>query len=105
MKTLNSIFISFVLLFILSPVLLLIALLIKIESPGPAAIKVQRTAGNGRKILLYRFRTAWVKPDSRIIDTRNKTRLGKFLFRYRLDYMPQLFNSVKGEIPVTTSLL
>ncbi len=89
-----------------SPALILISLLIKLDSPGPALIRQQRVGENGRLFGMLKFRTMRADaqhntehslPHKRRDDPR-VTRLGRFLRRYSLDELPQLINVLKGEM-------
>ena len=88
---------------ILSPLMLLIAWWVKMESPGPALFKQQRVGLNGKTFNVLKFRTMkltqcntglkiTVGSDPRI------TRAGLFLRQYKLDELPQLINVLKGEM-------
>lgn len=91
------------LLFLLWPVLLSVALIIKFESKGDVLFKQIRITAYGKQFYIYKFRTMvanaelmgtnlTVKNDSRI------TKTGAFLRKYRIDEFPQLFNILKGEM-------
>ncbi len=84
--------------------MLIIAVLIKRTSPGPVFFKQVRCGEDGRAFVMVKFRTmvadaeletgpVWAQQD----DPR-KTRLGKWLRRYNLDELPQLFNVFKGDM-------
>jgi len=114
-----DIVVSSVLLLLLSPVFLLIALIIKIESRGPVFYNAKR-AGRGFKIFsFHKFRTMEVNADKKIdalahLNQYNSngngpkffkitndpriTRFGKFLRNTSLDELPQLYNVLKGEM-------
>ena len=93
---------------------LLIALLIRIDSPGPAVFKQNRTGQFGRRFEIYKFRTMLVNaeelkaefahlnilepPDFKIPDDPRITRVGRILRKTSLDELPQLFNVAKGEM-------
>ena len=88
-----------------APVMLLIAMSIKLDSPGPALIRQQRVGENGRLFEMLKFRTMRAaaertppaEPHKRRDDPR-VTRVGRFLRRFSLDELPQLVNVIKGEM-------
>jgi Undecaprenyl-phosphate glucose phosphotransferase len=88
----------------LLPVLALIALAIKLDSPGPIIFKQRRHALNNREFDVYKFRTmSWSDSaiDSLQQTCRNDhriTRIGRLLRSSSLDELPQLFNVLKGEM-------
>ncbi len=87
-------------LMLLAPVFVLVALWIKLDSPGPVLFRQQRVGRHGAPFSIYKFRTMaaaagatlqlTVGRDSRI------TRAGRFLRRYKLDELPQLINVLQG---------
>jgi putative colanic acid biosynthesis UDP-glucose lipid carrier transferase len=85
------------------PLLLLIALLVKLSSPGPVLFKQRRYGLNGEEILVYKFRTMTVCEDSERIaqavrwDAR-VTPIGRLLRRRSLDELPQIFNVLAGRM-------
>jgi lipopolysaccharide/colanic/teichoic acid biosynthesis glycosyltransferase len=88
---------------LLLPVLLLLGLLVKLDSPGPALYRGIRTGRNGRRFRILKFRT--MRPDAEHVGGgstgRNDvrvTRVGKLLRRYKLDELPQLINVIVGEM-------
>jgi lipopolysaccharide/colanic/teichoic acid biosynthesis glycosyltransferase len=94
---------SLVGLILLSPFLLLVALLIKIDSRGPALYPAQRVGQHGRLFRLYKFRTMVVDAPGRgppitTAGDRRVTRLGRPLRRAKIDEVPQLINVVKGDM-------
>jgi lipopolysaccharide/colanic/teichoic acid biosynthesis glycosyltransferase len=88
-------------LLVLSPLLAIIALAIKLDSPGPVLFRHQRVTCGGRPFALLKFRTMreggtssqWVRDNAFRI-----TRVGRWLRRFRLDEMPQLVNVFRGEM-------
>ncbi|MET0180941.1 MAG: sugar transferase [Novosphingobium sp.] len=94
-------------LIVLSPLLLLTALAIRLDSPGPALFRQRRMGFRGREFTVLKFRTMRVASDddrvgrdrfiTRHGDTRI-TRLGRFLRRSRIDELPQIINILRGEM-------
>ena len=103
-KRLIDILFSLFGLIILSPILILFAFLIKIESAGPVFFKQKRVGRNGRIFTVYKFRSmiqdaerytgpVWAgKSDPRI------TRIGRFIRKVRIDEFPQLINVLNGDM-------
>jgi lipopolysaccharide/colanic/teichoic acid biosynthesis glycosyltransferase len=96
------------------PLMALIALAVRLESPGPAIFAQERTGLNGRRFRMYKFRTmvqnaeelkpqyahlnelSW--PDFKITNDPRMTRTGRFLRRTSLDELPQLLNILRGDM-------
>jgi len=86
---------------IASPLLLLIAILIKLDSPGPALFRQKRIGEHGRNFTLVKFRSMALGSEGPAPVDRNDprfTRLGKWLRRVRLDEFPQMLNVLKGDM-------
>jgi lipopolysaccharide/colanic/teichoic acid biosynthesis glycosyltransferase len=88
---------------ILSPAILLIAVIIKIESRGPVFYRGLRSGKNGRPFKIFKFRT--MHSDRRehgpLTTSKNDpriTRVGEVLRRYKLDELPQLFDVIRGRM-------
>ena len=90
-------------LILLSPLLLAVAVLVKCSSPGPVLYRARRVGKDGRLFDVYKFRTMVMDAAERgprvtgSGDTR-VTRTGRFLRRTKLDELPQLFNTLKGDM-------
>jgi exopolysaccharide biosynthesis polyprenyl glycosylphosphotransferase len=113
-KSFTEFWVSFGIIFLLSPIMLLIAILIKLTSKGPVIFKQERVGLRGRKFYIFKFRTMVhnaeelrislealnesdgptfkIKKDPRI------TEIGRFLRKTGLDELPQFFNVLKGEM-------
>ncbi len=92
-------------LLLISPILLLIALAIKIDSRGPVIFKQRRYGLNGEEILVYKFRSMTVCEDSGVIRQAQKndsriTRLGAILRKTSLDELPQFINVLQGRMSI-----
>ena len=102
-KRLFDVVSSLVGLLVLSPVMLVIAILMKQSSPGPVLYAGTRIGRFGKKFRLFKFRTMVVNADkiggpSTADDDPRVTRVGRVLRRYKLDEIPQLINVLKGEM-------
>lgn len=103
-RTFDIIFSLFVLIFF-SPVFLIIALLIKITSPGPVFYKQERIGLDNKKFMMYKFRSMVVNAEKNgpvfVATNDNRyTKIGKFLRKYSIDELPQFINVLKGEMSV-----
>src|SRR5208282_6358609 len=90
-------------LLLLSPLMLVTALLIKLDSSGSILFTQTRNGFNGRSFRIFKFRTMMVLEDGPIIrqatrDDPHVTRLGHWLRRSNIDELPQLFNVLRGEM-------
>lgn len=98
-----DVILSLILLILLSPLMIVIAVLIKLTSPGPVFFRQRRYGLDGREIRVWKFRTMTVCEDGPTVvqAKRNDPRvtpIGAFLRRTSLDELPQLFNVLKGEM-------
>jgi lipopolysaccharide/colanic/teichoic acid biosynthesis glycosyltransferase len=96
------------------PLLLLLALIVKLDSPGPAFVRIWRVGRDGRTFELLKLRSMvrdaesrkdelrhlnvlpW--PDFKVAEDPRVTRAGRWLRKYSLDELPQLFNVLRGEM-------
>ena len=84
---------------ITSPIMLIIAIAIKLDSKGPAIFKQERTGKNGKLFKLYKFRTMAVDNDVHDFSSKDRhTRVGTFLRKVSLDELPQFINVLKGDM-------
>jgi len=102
--------VSLVGLIVLSPLLLIVALLIKWKMPGPILFCQQRVGRYGRIFTVYKFRTMTVKAEASVASRNSEatsiasqeqsriTPLGEKLRRYKLDELPELWNVLKGDM-------
>jgi exopolysaccharide biosynthesis polyprenyl glycosylphosphotransferase len=105
---------ALVALILLSPFLLLVAILIKLDSPGPVIYKQTRVGKQGKTFTFFKFRSMKTNADQLIEELQQynetggptfkisqdprRTRVGKFIRRTSLDELPQLFNILSGHM-------
>lgn len=94
---------SLILLILLSPILIILAILIKIDSQGPVFYRQERVTTNGKIFKIFKFRTMIQDADKRGALITGKqdgriTRIGNKIRKCRLDELPQLINILKGEM-------
>jgi lipopolysaccharide/colanic/teichoic acid biosynthesis glycosyltransferase len=88
-------------LIIITPGLLIIAILIKIQMPGPVIFKQQRIGINGQPFTIFKFRSMILDHHGSTISIKGEQRitpLGAFLRKYKLDELPELWNVVIGDM-------
>lgn len=107
--------VALIALLLISPLLLLIICLIRIESSGGALFSQTRVGENGRHFKMYKFRSMYLKSDLRYqepdstqssrkgickkyINDPRITKIGSFIRKYSIDELPQLFNVVNGDM-------
>lgn len=105
LKALFDYLVAAIAVILLSPLLLMIALAIKIDSPGSILFKQRRYGIDGREITVWKFRTMHVQEDAdRVVQATagddRVTRLGRFLRRTSLDELPQFFNVLQGSMSI-----
>ena len=91
----------------LLPFLTIVAIWIRLDSPGPILFKQQRMGYRGHPFRMFKFRSMTHQPaaaeDARSAamtkdDDHRVTRIGKFIRKYRIDELPQIINIIKGEM-------
>ncbi|HEY3731292.1 MAG TPA: exopolysaccharide biosynthesis polyprenyl glycosylphosphotransferase, partial [Steroidobacteraceae bacterium] len=102
-KRLIDIGVSITFLICALPLLLVIAVLVKISSPGPIMFRQRRYGLDGHDIIVYKFRTMTVIEDGAEIRQASRTDsrikpIGRFLRRYSLDELPQFINVLQGRM-------
>jgi sugar transferase (PEP-CTERM system associated) len=103
LKRINEVGWSLIGVFLLFPLMALIALLIKIDSRGPVFYKQERLGWNGKAFRLIKFRSMTLDAEAngavwaKVRDDR-VTRVGRFLRASRLDELPQLINVLRGDM-------
>jgi exopolysaccharide biosynthesis polyprenyl glycosylphosphotransferase len=100
-KRIYDLFLSSLFLLISLPFWPIIALLIRIDSPGPFIFKQKRVGKDGRHFMFYKFRSMKIDDNDQSPTTKNDkrvTKIGKFMRQSRIDEIPQLFNVLKGDM-------
>lgn len=102
-KRLTDIFISFLVLIISTPILLIAGLIIKFESEGPVFFLHERTGYKGKKFKLFKLRgminnALEVGPEITQLNDPRVTKFGKLLRRTSIDEIPNFINVLKGEM-------
>jgi undecaprenyl phosphate N,N'-diacetylbacillosamine 1-phosphate transferase len=104
-KRLTDIFFGILILILFSPVLIIAALVIKLESKGSVFFLHQRTGLKGKKFKLYKLRgmvnnALEIGPEITQVNDPRLTKTGKFLRRTSIDEIPNFINVVKGEMSI-----
>ena len=98
-KRVMDFLLALLLLVVLSPILVIVAVAIKLDSKGPAFFKQLRSGKNGKEFMMYKFRSMSANNDVHDFKKENQmTRVGKFIRKTSLDELPQLINIIKGEM-------
>ena len=113
-KTIVDRFIALLAAVLLSPLLLVLTVLVRLDSRGPALFRQERIGSGGRPFTMLKFRSMSIDAESRLPDLAEQsdgngrlfklredprvTRMGRHLRKYSLDELPQLFNVVAGQM-------
>lgn len=94
---------AIILVFILSPILLILSIAIKLDSTGPVMFRQIRVTQYGRQFRIFKFRTMVNNADKigtqvTVNNDARVTKVGKILRKLRLDEIPQLFNIISGDM-------
>ena len=105
-KKISDLVVATIAIIITSPIMIVVAILIKLTSPGPIIFKQERVGYQQKHFMMYKFRSMkvqnpseekseWTTPD----DPR-KTKIGEFIRKTSIDELPQFFNVLKGDMSV-----
>ena len=103
MKRLFDFIISLLMLIVLSPLFVVLIILIKVDSKGPAFFRQTRVTQYGKRFRIYKFRTMVVNAESvgtqvTVENDARITRIGRMIRKCRLDEIPQLLNVLLGDM-------
>lgn len=103
LKRLADIVCSALALLVLSPFFLVIAIIIRRDSPGPVFFSQERIGRSGKPFLIYKFRSMRTDAEDngpRLSSTMDRriTRVGRYLRKYRIDELPQFWNVLRGDM-------
>ncbi|MDR2093089.1 MAG: undecaprenyl-phosphate glucose phosphotransferase [Azoarcus sp.] len=104
-KRTADIVLSLLILLLLLPVMLILAIGVKLSSPGPVIFKQRRYGLDGKEILVYKFRSMTSCDDGAVIrqatkDDQRITRFGAFMRRTSMDELPQFLNVLQGRMSI-----
>jgi putative colanic acid biosynthesis UDP-glucose lipid carrier transferase len=105
-KRLEDIVLSVFFTILLSPLMVLVAILVKFTSPGPILFKQKRHGWNGQQFSVYKFRSMYVHHETpgvitqATLNDKRVTRLGRFLRASSLDELPQFINVIQGSMSI-----
>ena len=101
-KRLLDVIFAWIILVLSAPVLLMIAVVIRLDSKGPAVFAQRRLGRDGKEFAMYKFRTMVVNAEAGGVYSDNSdsrvTRVGRFLRKTSLDELPQCINIIRGDM-------
>ena len=102
-KRLEDIVLGSIILLLISPILIGVALAVKLDSKGPVFFRQYRTGWNGKAFRIWKFRSMYVHQVGHTVQQATKddpriTKVGKWIRRTSLDELPQIFNVLQGEM-------
>jgi len=104
-KRLSDVILASLILVLISPVLLALAIGVKLSSPGPVLFKQRRYGLDGREVFVYKFRSMRAMEDGAVVKQATKgdprvTKFGAFIRRTSLDELPQFINVLQGRMSI-----
>ncbi|GMW07319.1 MAG: undecaprenyl-phosphate glucose phosphotransferase [Gammaproteobacteria bacterium] len=104
-KRASDVVLASLMILVASPLMLLIALGVKLTSPGSVIFRQRRYGLDGEEIIVWKFRTMTASDDGSTVEQARRddprvTPIGRFLRKYSLDELPQLFNVLQGRMSV-----
>lgn len=104
-KRISDIVLSLIILVLISPILLAVALGVKLSSPGPIIFKQRRNGLDGEEIIVYKFRSMRTQDNGSVVKQATKgdpriTKFGAFIRRTSLDELPQFINVLQGRMSI-----
>lgn len=104
-KRISDVVLSLAILLVIAPLMLLIAIGVKLSSPGPVLFKQRRYGLDGKEIVVYKFRSMTVMEDAEQVNQATRcdpriTRFGGFLRKTSLDELPQFINVLQGRMSI-----
>lgn len=115
-KRLMDIVLSLTAIILLSPILIIVAILIRLDSNGPAMFKQERVGHKHKPFYMYKFRSMVEDAEERFEEVKDLnhtnpimfksskdpriTKIGKIIRKYSIDELPQLFNILKGDMTI-----
>jgi putative colanic acid biosysnthesis UDP-glucose lipid carrier transferase len=105
LKRVSDIVLSLVILVLISPILAIVAMAVKLSSPGPAIFKQRRNGLDGQEIVVYKFRSMTTQDNGQVVKQAQRgdariTKIGAILRKTSLDELPQFVNVLQGRMSI-----